>query len=114
MPVSALVSLMVCFMTTVPIRVSDASEHKSPSTTLVVCLTASQLPHLLQSPVFLGVSSVSLIIKIRSCACPIKNVATLEPYPRSRLGGLRHRLAVRTVPITVRVAERSFLNLVSM
>jgi len=53
-PVSALVSPMVCFMTTVPIRVSDASEHKSPSTTLVVCLTASQPPHLLQSPVFSG------------------------------------------------------------
>lgn len=51
-PVSALVSPMVCFMTTVPIRVVDASEHKSPSATLVVCLTASQLPHLLQVQFF--------------------------------------------------------------
>lgn len=60
MPVSALVSPMVCFMTTVPIRVADALEHKSPSTTLVVCLTASQLPHLLQCPVGLGVSVMVL------------------------------------------------------
>lgn len=64
MPVSALVSPMVCFTTTVPIRVLDASEHKSPSTTLVVCLTASQLPHLLQSSVFPGVKTVSIAVRV--------------------------------------------------
>lgn len=72
MPVSALVSPMVCFMTTVPIRVLDASEHKSPSATLVVCLTASQLPHLLQCPVFLGVSLASLILKEPELCVPEK------------------------------------------
>jgi hypothetical protein len=54
-PVSALVSPMVCFMTTVPIRVLDASEHKSPSAT--------------SSSVFNGESATSFATKSSFSGC---------------------------------------------